>query len=164
MQKFTSKQPLKYFRKDRCWLFLNVIVLSIFGIHAAKDLLLLNTKTTVANVVNGMSLVVAILGSIIYWKAFNMYLILLVDRVQIKGWWQEINIFYTEIERCEKSSQNYSDNCVLYLRKQLSKTFRFSSNLPLRILEKDYKVIALSSFLSEQDWSEFERVVCQRLT
>lgn len=163
MQKLTQKQNKKYPRKDRGWLFLNGIVYSVFGIHAAIELLALSAKTTTDYVANGIILVVAILASIIYWKSFNMYLILLVDRFQIRGWWQEINIVYMDIDKCEKRSRNYSDSYILYLKRPISKIFRFSSKLPLRILEKDHTVIALSSFVSEQDWSEFERIVCRHL-
>jgi hypothetical protein len=91
-----------------------------------------------------------------------MYLVVLLDRVKIKGWWQDIDILFKDIEKCEFHSPSYSKSCILYLRSPISQTFRFSSNIPITILEKDRTAIALSSFLSEQDWFEFERTISQK--
>lgn len=164
MQKPTTKQDQKYFRKDRGWLLLNGIVYSVFGFYAAKELLFSSEKTPMNYVASGIILVAAVFAATIYWKSFNLYLVVQVDRVKIKGWWQEIDILFKDIEKCELHSTNYSKNCILYLNKPVPQTFRFSSNIPLAVLGKDRTAIALSSFLSEQDWPEFERIVCQNLT
>lgn len=163
MQKHTTKRDQKYFRKDRSWLFLNGIVYSAFVFLAAKELLFSSEKTPINYVASGIILVAAIFASTIYWKSLTMNLVVLLDRVKIKGWWQEIDILFTDIEKCEFYSPNYSKSCILHLRRPIPQTFRFSSNLPLFVLEKDRTAIALSSFLSEQDWPEFERTVCQHL-
>lgn len=161
MQRVTTKQNQKHFRKDRGWLFLNGIVYSAFGFYAAKELLFSIEKMPINYFASGIILVAAIFASAIYWKSFNMFLVVQVGRIKIKGWWQEIDILFTDIEKCELYSENYSKSCILHLKSPLPRFFRFSWNLPLIVLEKDRKVIALSSFLSEQDWFEFEKAVCQ---
>ena len=161
MQRITTKQNQKHFRKDRGWLFLSGIVYSAFGFYAAKELLFSSEKTPTNYLASGIFLIVAVFASAIYWKSFNMLLIVQVDRVEIKGWWQEIDILFTDIEKCELHSANYSESCILHLKSPLSRFFRFSWNLPLIVLGKDGKTIALSPFLSEHDWPEFEKAVCQ---
>lgn len=62
---------------------MNAIVYSAFGIYAAKGLFFLSQETPMDYVATGMLLVISLLASIIYWKSFNMNLVVLVDRVKI---------------------------------------------------------------------------------
>lgn len=152
----------RFFRKDRGWLLLNATVYSVFGIWAVKELVYSSEKTPINYVAFGLVLAATLFASLIYWKSFNMYLVVLLDRIKVKGWWQDIDIHFKDIEKCEFHSPNYSKSYILHLGKPVPPTFRFSSNLPLIVLEKDRTVVALSSFLSEQDWSEFEKTVCPK--
>lgn len=162
MQKQFTESPVQYFRKDRIWLFLNGILTSTFGIYAAKDLFFSKENDSIDYVQDSLLFIVMLFAAVMYWKSLNVHLVVLLDRIKIKGWWQEIDILFEDIEKCEFHSPNYSKGCILHLKRPMSQTFRFSSNLPLIVLEKDRTVIALSSFLSEQDWPEFERTVCPK--
>lgn len=162
MQKQFTESPLQYFRKDRIWLVLNGVLTSTFGIYAAKDLFFLKGDDPIDYVRDSLLFIVMAFAASMYWKSLNMNLVVLFDRIKVKGWWQDIDILFKDIEKCELHSPNYSKSCILHLRKPLPQFFHFSSDLPLIVLEKDRTVIALSSFLREQDWTKFERTVCQK--
>lgn len=162
MQMQFTESPVQYFRKDRIWLFINGVLTSTFGIYTAKDLFSLKANGPIDYVRNSLLFIVMAFAASMYWKSFNMHLIVLSDRIKVKGWWQDIDILFKDIGKCELHSPNYSKSCILYLRRPLPQFFHFSSDLPLIVLEKDRTVIALSSFLREQDWTEFERTVCPK--
>jgi hypothetical protein len=140
---------------------MNAIVYSLFGLWAAKGLIYPSEKTQINYTAYGIILAAALFASLLYWKSFNLNLTVLLDRIKVKGWWQEIDIFFKDIEKCELHSASYSKSCVVHLRKPAPPIFRFSSNLPLMVLEKDRTVIALSSFLSEKDCLNLKELFIQ---